>query len=336
MMSVHLRRKNVAVIAILLAGLLFAGALFAHGVAPGDADFLERNAGHALLAFMYLGAKHMITGYDHLLYLLGVIFYLYRPKDIAVYVTLFAVGHSITLLSSVLGEINVNAYLVDAVIGLSVAYKAFENLDGFKRIFNRQPNPKIAVFSFGLVHGFGLATKLQDLTLSQEGLVANIIAFNVGVEIGQLLALVVLAVLINAWRAAGSFDRHANAFNLLLMFAGFALAAYQISGQQQSRISLPRRFTAPMREMLAMQPRFNVQKGKRAYNLLEHRRFRAAYDFMMLRAEVGEIDIEIAHFWTGVQKQSADERRESFAINQKAGTGKRRPRRRRSKKSAQP
>ena len=115
-----------------------------------------------------------------------------------------------------------------------------------------------------------------------------------------------------------------------------ALAAYQISGQQQSRISLPRRFTAPMREMLAMQPRFNVQKGKRAYNLLEHRRFRAAYDFMMLRAEVGEIDIEIAHFWTGVQKQSADERRESFGINQKAGTGKRRPRRRRSKKSAQP
>jgi hypothetical protein len=230
MMLVHLRRKNAAVIAILLAGLLSAGVLFAHGVAPGDADFLERNAGHALLAFMYLGAKHMITGYDHLLYLLGVIFFLYRPKDIAVYVTLFAVGHSITLLSGVLGEINVNAYLVDAVIGLSVAYKAFENLDGFKRIFDRQPNPRIAVFSFGLVHGFGLATKLQDLTLSQEGLVANIISFNVGVEIGQLLALVVLLVLINAWRAAGSFDRHANAFNLLLMFAGFALAAYQISG----------------------------------------------------------------------------------------------------------
>jgi len=230
MMLVHPGRKNVAVIAILLVALLFGGVLFAHGVAPADADFLERNAGHALLAFMYLGAKHMITGYDHLLYLLGVIFFLYRPKDIAVYVTLFAVGHSITLLSGVLGEINVNAYLVDAVIGLSVAYKAFENLDGFKRIFNRQPNPKIAVFSFGLVHGFGLATKLQDLTLSQEGLVANIISFNVGVEIGQLLALVVLLVLINTWRAAGSFDRHANAFNLLLMFAGFALAAYQISG----------------------------------------------------------------------------------------------------------
>ena len=230
MMFVYTRRKSITATMLLLVGLLFAGVLFAHGVERGDADFLERNAGHALLAFMYLGAKHMITGYDHLLYLLGVIFFLYRPKDIAVYVTLFAVGHSITLLSGVLGQINVNAYLVDAVIGLSVAYKAFENLDGFKRIFDRQLNPKIAVFSFGLVHGFGLATKLQDLALSREGLVANIISFNVGVEIGQLLALVVLLVLINAWRAAGQFDRHANAFNMLLMFAGFALSAYQIAG----------------------------------------------------------------------------------------------------------
>jgi len=224
------RNKSFGATLILLGGLLFAGALFAHGVDRGDADFLERNAGHALLAFMYLGAKHMITGYDHLLYLLGVIFFLYRPKDIAVYVTLFAVGHSVTLLTGVLGEIDVNAYLVDAVIGLSVAYKAFENLDGFKRVFDRQPNPKIAVFSFGLVHGFGLATKLQGLTLSQEGLAANIISFNVGVEIGQLLALVGLLVIINAWRAAGAFERHANAFNMLLMFAGFALAAYQMAG----------------------------------------------------------------------------------------------------------
>ena len=230
MMVFHTSSKVVTATVILLGSLLFASVLYAHGVERGDADFLERNAGQALLAFMYLGAKHMITGYDHLLYLLGVIFFLYRPKDIAVYVTLFAVGHSITLLSGVLGEISVNAYLVDAVIGLSVAYKAFENLDGFKRIFDRQPNPKIAVFSFGLVHGFGLATKLQDLTLAREGLVANIISFNVGVEIGQLLALIVLLVMINAWRAAGSFERHANSFNMLLMFAGFALAAYQMAG----------------------------------------------------------------------------------------------------------
>ena len=230
MMCVHTSRKAVTAALILLGSLLLASVLYAHGVEKGDADCPERNAGQALLAFMYLGAKHMITGYDHLLYLLGVIFFLYRPKDIAVYVTLFAAGHSITLLTGVLGQINVNAYLVDAVIGLSVAYKAFENLDGFKRVFGRQPNPKIAVFSFGLVHGFGLATKLQDLTLAREGLVANIISFNVGVEIGQLLALVVLLVAINAWRASGAFDRHAKAFNMLLMFAGFALAAYQMAG----------------------------------------------------------------------------------------------------------
>ena len=229
-MIAYTRYSFVATTLVLLAGLLFAGIVFAHGVEGRDAEFLQQNAGRALLAFMYLGAKHMITGYDHLLYLLGVIFFLYRPKDIALYVTLFAVGHSITLLTGVLGQIYVNPYLVDAVIGLSVSYKAFENLDGFKRVFDRQPNPKIAVFSFGLVHGFGLATKLQGFSLSPEGLVANIIAFNVGVEIGQLLALVVLLVIINAWRATGAFDRHANAFNLLLMFAGFALAAYQMSG----------------------------------------------------------------------------------------------------------
>ena len=230
MCFVHTRNRIVVAILILLGGLLFAGVLYAHGVEGRDAEFLQRNAGRALLAFMYLGAKHMITGYDHLLYLLGVIFFLYRPKDIAVYVTLFAVGHSITLLTGVLGEINVNPYLIDAVIGLSVSYKAFENLDGFKRVLGRQPNPKIAVFSFGLAHGFGLATKLQGFALSPEGLVANIVSFNVGVEIGQLLALVGLLVIINAWRAAGAFDRHANAFNMFLMFAGFALAAYQMSG----------------------------------------------------------------------------------------------------------
>ncbi|RLA30680.1 MAG: HupE/UreJ family protein [Gammaproteobacteria bacterium] len=223
-------RQAIARSGIALAGLLVAGIALAHGVEERDAMFLERNAGQALLAFAYLGAKHMITGYDHLLYLFGVIFFLYRPKDIAVYVTLFAVGHSITLLGGVLADINVNVYLVDAVIGLSVAYKAFENLDGFRKFFNVSPNPKIAVFLFGLVHGFGLATKLQVLTLSAEGLVANIISFNVGVEIGQLLALVFLLVLINALRASGSFERKASVFNFVLMFAGFSLATYQLAG----------------------------------------------------------------------------------------------------------
>jgi len=210
--------------------MLFAGALYAHGVAGEDAEFLERNAGRALSVFTYLGAKHMFTGYDHLLYLVGVIFFLYRPKDIAVYVTLFALGHSITLLGGVLGGIHVNVYLIDALIGMSVVYKAFENFAGFKTVFGFQPNAKIAVFSFGLAHGFGLATKLQEFALSEDGLVANIVSFNVGVEIGQLMALAVLLILINAWRSTGSFARHANSFNVLLMFAGFLLASFQMAG----------------------------------------------------------------------------------------------------------
>lgn len=224
------RAREAARFFLGLTTLLAMGMAIAHGVADRDAAYLEQNAGQALAVFTYLGAKHMITGYDHLLYLVGIIFFLYRPKDIAVFVSLFALGHSLTLLAGVLLEINVNAYVVDALIGLSVAYKAFENLDGFKTSFGWQPNPKAAVFIFGLAHGFGLATKLQDLTLSSEGLVGNIVMFNVGVEMGQLLALGVLLVGINAWRAIGNFDRYATVFNTALMFAGFSLAAYQMAG----------------------------------------------------------------------------------------------------------
>lgn len=213
-----------------LTVLLVVGTAIAHGVADRDAAYLEQNAGQALAVFTYLGAKHMMTGYDHLLYLLGIIFFLYRAKDIAVFVSLFALGHSLTLLAGVLLEIQVNAYIIDALIGLSVAYKAFENLDGFKTCCGWQPNPKAAVLIFGLAHGFGLATKLQDLTLSSDGLVGNIVAFNVGVELGQLLALGILLAGINAWRAIGSFERYATVFNTLLMFAGFSLAAWQMAG----------------------------------------------------------------------------------------------------------
>lgn len=221
--------RSVAGVLLVAALLLVAAGAMAHGVADRDAEYLEQNAGQAVTVFAYLGAKHMVTGYDHLLYLLGVIFFLYRMKDVALYVTMFALGHSITLLTGVLGDFHVNPYLVDAVIGLSVVYKAFENLGGFKSL-GWAPNPKLAVFSFGLIHGFGLATKLQDFTLSSEGLVANIVAFNVGVEVGQLLALSILVFFIVAWRASGSFNRYSNAFNVLLMFAGFLLASYQFAG----------------------------------------------------------------------------------------------------------
>lgn len=148
-------------LALLLPGLLLAGAAAAHGVAEDDKLFIEGSAGAQLIPFLYLGAKHMVTGYDHLLFLFGVIFFLYRIRDVGLYVTLFAIGHSSTLLYGVLSGTHVNPYIVDAIIGLSVVYKALDNLGAFKTVFGVQPDNRAAVFIFGLFHGFGLATKLQ-------------------------------------------------------------------------------------------------------------------------------------------------------------------------------
>lgn len=202
----------------------------AHGVAEDDKAFFTQNAGMQIIPFIYLGAKHMVTGYDHLLFLFGVIFFLYRLKDVGAYVTLFALGHSVTLLTGVLSGIHVNAYLVDAIIALSVVYKALDNLGAYKLLFGYQPNTKAAVLVFGLFHGFGLATKLQELALSQDGLVPNIVSFNVGVEIGQLLALSAILIAMGFWRGSGAFARQALAANVLLMSAGFALMGYQLTG----------------------------------------------------------------------------------------------------------
>src|SRR6476660_3268274 len=215
---------------ILLGLLLAAAPTFAHTVQGRDAEFLKNVSGVHAGPFLYLGAKHMVTGYDHLLFLVGVIFFLYRLKDVATYVTCFAVGHSVTLLAGVLGGIHVISYIVDALIGLSVVYKAFDNLDGFKTLFGWQINAKAAVLGFGLIHGFGLATKLQEFNLSREGLVPNMIAFNVGVEIGQLLALTVILFVMTQWRRTADFGRHAVFANVLLMTAGFLLIGYQLSG----------------------------------------------------------------------------------------------------------
>jgi hypothetical protein len=201
----------------------------AHGVADRDALFLATNDGPALAAYAYLGAKHMVTGIDHLLFLTGVIFFLYRMKDVALYVTLFAVGHSATLLAGVLGGIHADPYIVDAIIGLSVAYKAFENMGGFRAI-GIEPDTRIAVFVFGLCHGFGLATKLQAVSLSSDGLVANIISFNVGVELGQLAILAFMLLGFTIWRRSDSFARHAFVTNWILLTAGFVLMGYQTAG----------------------------------------------------------------------------------------------------------
>jgi hypothetical protein len=205
-------------------------SLGAHGVSGKDAIFLQNVDGAAIGPLMYLGAKHMVTGYDHLAFLVGVIFFLYRMKDIVQYVTLFTIGHSLTLLLGVLGGIRANAYIVDAIIGFSVVYKAFDNMDGFRYFFGVQPNTRAAVLLFGLFHGFGLATKLQDFALSPNGLVANIVSFNIGVEIGQVVALTFVLLALSYWRTRSGFLRYAFLTNAALMACGFLLVGHQLSG----------------------------------------------------------------------------------------------------------
>src|SRR5437868_10633328 len=199
-------------------------------MARRDVLYVQSIDGPAIGPFLYLGAKHMVTGYDHLLFLVGVIFFLYRLKDVVQYVSLFTIGHSVTLLAGVLGGIHANAFLIDAIIGISVVYKAFENMGGFERVIGFRPNTRVAVMVFGLFHGFGLATKLQELALSPNGLVTNIISFNVGVEIGQFLALTAILIGLTYWRTRNGFLRHAFATNALVMACGFLLVGYQLAG----------------------------------------------------------------------------------------------------------
>lgn len=203
---------------------------FAHGVDDSTRNFLESNTGVQIIPFIYIGAKHMLTGYDHLLFLVGVLFFLHRSKDIFLYVSMFTLGHSLTLMTGVLANIEINAYLIDAIIGLSVAYKGFDNLGGFKHFLGKQPNPKIAVLIFGLFHGFGLATKIQEFELPLQGLAANLLSFNLGVELGQLLALMFILLAINYWRKFSSFERFAKTTNTALMSAGFMLIGMQLTG----------------------------------------------------------------------------------------------------------
>ena len=209
---------------------LLGTVAMAHPMDEQNAAFVQSLDGPAIFAFVYLGAKHMVTGYDHLLFLIGVIFFLYKLSDVVLYVSLFTIGHSVTLLLGVLGDIGANAYVVDAIIGLSVAYKAFDNLGGFEGLFGYRPNPKAAVLVFGLFHGFGLATKVQEFTLSDNGLITNMLSFNVGVEVGQILALTMVLIGFTMWRSRTSFVTHAFATNILLMLAGFVLAGNQLLG----------------------------------------------------------------------------------------------------------
>ena len=210
--------------------LLFSSTVSAHGVTQGDQGYIQEISGTNIIPFIYLGAKHMVTGYDHLLFLVGVIFFLYRLKEIGIYVTLFAFGHSSTLLLGVYFDIPANAYLIDAIIGLSVVYKALDNMGAYQRWFGFQPSTKAATLIFGFFHGFGLATKIQEFEISNDGLLTNLIAFNVGVEIGQLIALAAILIIMGYWRKQNFFLKQAYNANVLLMSAGYMLMGLQLTG----------------------------------------------------------------------------------------------------------
>lgn len=224
------RRMAALILSILAVYAVSVGQVLAHNVTPGDAGYIQEIWGVHIIPFMYLGAKHMVTGYDHILFLLGVVFFLYRMKDVAIYVSIFAVGHSITMLAGVWYGWGISSYIVDAIIGLSVVYKALDNLGAYQRWFGFQPNTKAATLIFGLFHGTGLATKILDYQIDEEGLLPNLLAFNVGVEIGQILALAVILIVVGFWRKTPSFFRQAYTANVLMMTAGFVLMGYQIAG----------------------------------------------------------------------------------------------------------
>jgi hypothetical protein len=216
---------------LLFAGLFLASTeAFAHAVTQGDKGYIQEISGVNLLPFVYLGAKHMMTGYDHILFLFGVIFFLYRFQHIGLYVSLFALGHSTTMILGVYFNVGINSYLIDAIIGLSVVYKAMDNIGAFQRWFGFQPNTKAATLIFGMFHGFGLATKILEYQISADGLVPNLLAFNVGVEIGQLLALAVILIGMSYWRRTPSFIRYAYTANVAMMSAGFILVGMQLTG----------------------------------------------------------------------------------------------------------
>ena len=215
----------------LTLGMLGMSAdVLAHAVAQGDKGYIQEITGINLISFIYLGAKHMVTGYDHLLFLLGVIFFLYQMKHIAIYVSLFALGHSTTMLLGVYFNVGINSYIIDAIIGLSIVYKALDNIGAYQRWFGVQPNTKAATLIFGLFHGFGLSTKIIEYDISSDGLIPNLLAFNIGVEIGQLIALAMILIVMSFWRKTNGFFRYAYTANVAMMSAGFLLFGYQLTG----------------------------------------------------------------------------------------------------------
>lgn len=223
-------RYGLAAATLCLALFMSIGPAYAHAVTEGDKGYIQEITGPNIIAFIYLGAKHMVTGYDHILFLLGVVFFLYKTKEVIIYVSLFAAGHSTTMLLGVYFDIGINSYIIDAIIALSIVYKALDNIGAFPVWLGFQPDTKAATLLFGLCHGFGLSSKIQDYEISPDGLLTNLLAFNVGVEIGQILALSAILIVMGFWRLTPGFFRHAYTANIVMMSAGFLLFGYQVAG----------------------------------------------------------------------------------------------------------
>ncbi len=234
MAKTMIRGRIYALIAIIVA-MLSSVSVLAHGMSDADK---QRAIEAGLPDYLVLGAGHMLTGYDHLLFLFGVVFFLSRFSDIVKFITAFTVGHSITLVFATLYFVQANYFLVDAVIALTVCYKGFENLDGFKRYFSvDSPNLMYMVFGFGLIHGFGLSTRLQQLPMGEGSIVMKILAFNVGVELGQIAALSAMLALLVGWRKTDSFRRFSVMANTLLVIIGGLLFLHQLHGYQHTEFA---------------------------------------------------------------------------------------------------
>lgn len=215
---------------ILGALLLPATIAFAHGISAADKQAMLDGGN---LKYIWLGATHMLSGYDHLLFLFGVVFFLNTLKDIVKFVSVFTLGHSITLILATFMGVNANYYLIDAVIAISVIYKAFDNNKGFQNYLHvKSPNLLWIVFLFGLIHGFGLSTRLQQLPLGEDApsMLLRIVSFNIGVEFGQIIALIPILFILMLWRKKESFMQQSKVANYALMFAGFMLLLMQLHG----------------------------------------------------------------------------------------------------------
>lgn len=232
-MSTFFRKPALAAsLLLLLLIAVLAPDVLAHGISEADR---QRMLSGGYLQYVGLGATHMLTGYDHLLFLFGVVFFLTSFKDVTKFVTVFTLGHCITLVFATYFKITWNYYLIDAIIALSVIYKGFDNNGGFQKYFDvKSPNLLVAVFGFGLLHGFGLSTRLQQLPLGDDStaMLIRILSFNLGVEIGQIAALAVMVALLALWRHRPSFKRFSFAANLGLVFAGVMLLLMQLHGYQ--------------------------------------------------------------------------------------------------------